>query len=47
MLTMPPKGFKTITLPAALAARLERMKKAERRSSVAECIEYLLKFTIW
>jgi len=44
---MPPKGYKTVTLPRALVARLERMKKGQRLGSVAECIEYLLKFTVW
>jgi len=44
---MPPKGYKTVTLPRALVTRLERMKKAQRFDSVGDCIEYLLKFTVW
>lgn len=44
---MPPRGYKTVTLPKALVARLKRMKKAQRLGGIAECIEYLLKFTIW
>jgi len=44
---MPPKGFTAITIPTALAARLKRMKKAQRFNSVGDCIEYLLKFTVW
>jgi len=44
---MPPKGFETITIPKALAIRLRKMKKGQRLGSVGECIEYLLKFTIW
>ena len=44
---MPPKGHVTITIPRQLADRLNRMKKGERRDSVAECIEYLLKLTVW
>lgn len=46
-LTMPPKGYVSITVPRALATRLKRMKRAQRLGSVAECIEYLLKFTVW
>lgn len=44
---MPPKGFTTITIPKALAARLKRMKKAQCFNSAGDCIEYLLKFTVW
>ena len=44
---MPPKGFVSITISKALADRLNRMKKAQKLGSTAECIEYLLKFTIW
>jgi len=44
---MPPKGWETITVPRALAVRLRRMKKAQRFDSVAECIEYLLRLTVW
>ncbi|HEX9914254.1 MAG TPA: hypothetical protein VGB32_04985 [Candidatus Bathyarchaeia archaeon] len=44
---MPPKGYVAITVPKELADRLNRMKKAQRLGSVAECIEYLLKLTVW
>lgn len=44
---MPPKGYVSITIHKALAARLERMRKSQRFSSLGECIEYLLKFTVW
>ena len=44
---MPPKGYETITIPTKLAVRLRKMKRFQRLGSVADCIEYLLKFTIW
>jgi len=43
---MPPKGYKSITLPIALYLRLMKMKRS-RGSSVAECIEYLINLSIW
>ena len=44
---MPPKGYESITVPTALAARLRRMMKAMRLGSIVECIEYLLRFTMF
>jgi len=44
---MPPKGYKTVTLPVSLVKRLEAMKKGTRARGIAECIEQLLRFTIY
>jgi len=44
---VPPKGYETITIPKKLAVRLRKMKKAQRLASIADCIEYLLRFTVW
>lgn len=44
---MPPKGYETITVPKALAVRLRKMKRYQNMDSIGDCIEYLLKFTIW
>jgi len=44
---MAPKGFETITIPKALAVRLRRMRNAQHLGSIAECIEYLLRFTVF
>ncbi len=44
---MPPKGYETITIPKALAIRLRKMKKGQRLASIGDCIESLLRFTVW
>ncbi len=44
---MPPKGYETPSIPKALMVRLRRMKKAQGFKSIWECIEYLMRFTVW
>ena len=40
---MPPRGYESITVPKALAARLRRMKKGLKKDSIVECLEYVLR----
>ena len=44
---MPPKGYEAITIPKALAVRLRQMMRGQRLDSPADCIEYLLRLTVW
>ena len=47
MVSVPPKGFKAISVTTKQYAKLTRMKRAKRLDSITECIDELLKFCVY